>query len=253
MPSVRDFREQRSSRSDEKGGGVTLCLGAVAAFAMGALLVTAWGKLPSLLNGGPRTPSVAEKLAPTFASTHHRVGRASTAPVLKLCMAPVAERLGAAPDAVPGDLYPLLKMVGTATRAGALMGRSEKSFEANVLTALMWGEVADCVYRQNGRTLCDPDNRAFALEAANTLVRQTALVGTAGFAKIMEEFRKENGTTPPDIPAMQQRVLGALRARLRDGRLIAKDFGSFPSEEIRRVLQEIKPERNACAEDGILG
>jgi hypothetical protein len=49
---------------------------------------------------------------------------------------------------------------------------------------------------------------------------------------------------------IKARVLTALRARLQEGRLIAADFGYFPSGEIKRLLQENKPTRNACAEEG---
>jgi hypothetical protein len=34
-----------------------------------------------------------------------------------------------------------------------------------VLSAIKWGELADCIYAQNDRELCDPDNRAAMVEA----------------------------------------------------------------------------------------
>jgi hypothetical protein len=38
--------------------------------------------------------------------------------------------------------------------------------------AAKWGAVADCVYRSNSSGLCDIDNRALAVQAANTFLSQ---------------------------------------------------------------------------------
>jgi hypothetical protein len=48
MPTIRELREQQGHRSDESTGPVSLIVGAVAAFAVGALLVVGWQMLPSI-------------------------------------------------------------------------------------------------------------------------------------------------------------------------------------------------------------
>ena len=62
-------------------------------------------------------------------------------------------------------------MAGTASTIAAIAGVKQQAVQETSFAGL-WGEVADCVYRQNGWALCDPDNRALAVEAVNTLVRQ---------------------------------------------------------------------------------
>ena len=63
------------------------------------------------------------------------------------------------------------------SRVAAAAGIKQKAIDDVEFTAI-WADVADCVYRQNGWVLCDPDNRALAVEAANTFMRQLADRGT---------------------------------------------------------------------------
>jgi len=50
-----------------------------------------------------------------------------------------------------------------------------------------------------------------------------------------------------DNAAAKQRVLDSLRSRLRNGHLIAGDFGPLQPPEIKALLDEIKPVANGCA------
>jgi hypothetical protein len=158
---------------------------------------------------------------------------------------------------MPSAYYALLKMndraMGIARIAGA-KGYGTTGF------AMAWGEIADCVYRQNGRALCDPNNRALAVEAATSLLREADLLAApkrsdSSFAKTQEALDSSASVKRnlAQMRDMKDRVLTGLRARLQDGRLIAGDFGYFPAGDIKRLLQENKPDRNACAEEGMAG
>ena len=50
-----------------------------------------------------------------------------------------------------------------------------------------WLDLTDCVYRQNGAALCDPDNRALAIETITTFVR---LVNDAAKADAADVLRR---------------------------------------------------------------
>jgi hypothetical protein len=254
MPSIRELREQKAYRQEEKSGIGSLIVGAIAAFALGALLVTGWGMLPRLIKGATLLAGGAEKAGPSFAPTSKRVGRAAAANLLPVCM-------GHGYATSEGELelatqsYRMLQAGSSASRVGTLLGPQVGGVDAvnSHAYALMWGKVADCVYGQNARTLCDRDNRALAVEAASSFVRQAELAdkhGPSGFVKAMQAV---NDTKIEDVSVTRDRVVAALRARLREGHLIAKDFGSFPSGEIKRLLQDVTPMRNACAEEGIAG
>jgi hypothetical protein len=244
MPAIRELREQHGRSSGEDSGFLTLIIGAVAAFGVGALLVVGWQMLPGMI-GAPGKP------APTFASSTQRLGIAAKAPLLEQC-------LGGMADLKPSDHYALLKMndraMGMARIAGA-RGGGPTGF------AMQWGEVADCVYRQNGRMLCEPNNRALAVEAAISVVREvdaiTAPQTEGSFAKTFAvanaDARAAIKRNTDQLSDIKDRVLSGLRARVQDGRLIGADFGYMPPAALKPVLQDTKPTRNGCAEDGLGG
>jgi hypothetical protein len=251
MPTIRELRERQGVRTDEGTGFVSLILGAIAAFAVGALLVVGWQVLPSM-TGMFDEPG---KAVPSFASAGKRIGIAARAPMLRICMASGGAGIDT-DDFTPAAFYGLLQASDSVSRVSQFMGK-QGALAPSTFT-LAWGEIADCVYRQNGRMLCDPNNRAFAVEAAVSLVRQADLVASPqrsdSFAKGQGAEKNSSAKIERDLERMRdikQRVLTALRARLQEGRLIAADFGTFPSGEIKRALQENKPTRDACAEDGM--
>ena len=61
--------------------------------------------------------------------------------------------------------------------------------------AAAWGELATCIYSQDDRELCDPDNRAAMVEATTKFF---------GFAKQME-------TSKPPATAEEARFIGNFR------------------------------------------
>jgi hypothetical protein len=229
-----------------------LIVGAVAAFGVGALLVVGWQVLPSMMGtiGG-----ASQTAAPTFESANKRLGIAARAQVIRVCMASGGAGVNTE-DFTPSSFYGYLQASDSVSRVSQFLGK-QGALAPSTFT-MAWGEIADCVYRQNGRMLCDPNNRAFAIEAAVSLLRQADLVAAPersdSFAKGQGAETNRSAKIERDLERLRDikgRVLTALRARLQEGRLIQADFGYFPSGEIKRLLQENKPIRNACAEDGI--
>jgi hypothetical protein len=98
--------------------------------------------------------------------------------------------------------------------------------------------LAECIYAQDDRELCDPDNRAAMVEAT-----------TKFFA-----FAKQAEASKPPISAEAARVienysdklLSALKNHRRYGTLVAADFGSFAAPEITRIMREEKETRDIC-------
>lgn len=212
--------------------------GAVAAFAVSACVVLYWGQISSPGRWMPSlwgTPSASIAPAPSG----ERIGRAATAPLLKLCVTRSMFGLDDDQDIEPTHLLDVLNASATAGRVTATFGGKPRNETVNL--AAMWGEVADCVYRQNSWQLCDIDNRALAVQAANTFVRQTDQVATQA-AKI--------GATAGDIQALtstRDRVVEALQSRVNSGAMIASDFAPFAPAAVRAALGKTRTGGNACA------
>lgn len=232
MPNIRELRQQQMSQPDERSGGfVTTALIGVVAFIVGALAIMAWPLLTSFKSQPVETAS--EQPAPTFAGK--RIGRAGTAPLLRLCMR--GETFSLLEGADPDAFLALLNAHSTASRLAPLIGGK---VSGGTQFTEFWGEIADCVYRQNSRALCDADNRALAAEAATGFIRQSARIIA----------------TPPSTPDdhailtnvsnIRERVLDSLRARLQNGYLIAADFGPLPPADIKKLLVAAKPATNPC-------
>ena len=121
----------------------------------------------------------------------------------------------------------------------SLVGKSdERSDNQTAFLAAKWGELASCIYAQDDRELCDPDNRAAMVEAT-----------TKFFA-----FAKQAEASKPPISAgdarviknISDRLLNALKNHRRYGTLVAADFGSFAAPEIMRIMREEKETRDIC-------
>ena len=69
----------------------------------------------------------------------------------------------------------ILRAGAMQSRVTALLGKKQPGTSAWLANA--WGQVADCVYRQNSWNLCDPDNRALAVDAASAFVRNADEAG----------------------------------------------------------------------------
>src|SRR5689334_21588982 len=71
-------------------------------------------------------------------------------------------------------LYGILQTTNQMMSIAAMSGAPDTAAGAKAFS-MMWAEVADCVFRQNGYVLCEPDNRALAVEAVNAFVKQSAM------------------------------------------------------------------------------
>jgi hypothetical protein len=245
MSIVREMRDRQTMTAapERSGFAATLLIGC-AAFAIGGLAIAGWklwpGSKPSssgvAMSGQPAPKSTSPATtAPTFSGK--RLGEAKFAPLLRTCIkGDDFEGLGNVnnPDAV----YTLLRTVGTASRVASLIG-AETGGGAQLTD--YWRLIADCVYQQNSSNLCDPDNRALAIESGGAFIRGAAVVaadppkGRAGPMVLRDNAQS------------RERVLDALRSRVRNGYLIADDFGPIQPPEIKAILAQTKTVANGCA------
>jgi len=107
--------------------------------------------------------------------------------------------------------------------------------------AAKWGAVADCVYRSNSSGLCDIDNRALAVQSANTFLSQADQI-----ASKPENF-SANQVEVESLTQMKSRVLDSMQDLVRNGVLIVSDFTQFTPASVRKTLAKSDPEKNACA------
>jgi hypothetical protein len=258
MKIVHEMRERQAFEQPTSTSPLPVILGAVIAFGIGLLGVSGIIKMPAL-NPGPKTmavsvpPSASDGKAPVvIESSSSRTGRAETAPLIKACIP--LERLGIPRDQKieSGDIYRLLWAASSMSRVAAAAGIKQKAVDDVEFTAI-WTDVADCVYRQNGWVLCDPDNRALAVEAANTFLRQLSAAAKADKPdpKDPRTMVRGAGTNRDYILQNAQsakgRILDGLRRQVSEGRLISSDFGMFAPAEVLQIVRETKPLRDSCA------
>lgn len=260
---IHQMREQQAWEEQKKPSLIPLIAGVIFAFAIGGGGVLAWSKLTP----GPRDPNAAASAAPPVSVAQkepsfggRRLGRAETAPLLRSCVP--FDRFGNLNSVrmEPSDLYRLLQTGGKIANIAAVAGIQQDAVDPLDFAA-MWGDVADCVFRQNGPALCDPDNRALAVEAANMLVRQVnaaAAVKPVAATDNPRTFREVRAVIDgagrrnrnyelQAARSVKDRVLSTLRNRVIEGRLIASDFGFFTADEIKQTLRDAKPVSNACS------
>jgi hypothetical protein len=209
-------------------------------------------------NQGPKTmaisvpPAQSDGKAPVVIEPgSHRTGRAEVAPLIKACIP--LERLGIAREmkVESGDIYRLLWAASSMSRVAAVAGIKQKAIDDVEFTAI-WADVADCVYRQNGWVLCDPDNRALAVEAANTFMRQFSAAQKADKPDPKDPRTITKSGTNRDYilqnaQSAKGRILDGLRHQVSEGRLISSDFGMFAPAEVLQVVRDTKPLRDSCA------
>lgn len=247
MPPVREFGTRRfrpppppSHQSQERRSLIPALAGASAAFAVVWLAIVGWDKLPAAGQWMPSLPALFGSSSNGLDFSGDRIGNARTAPVLKMCLTGDVLELAVDDDFDPATLLQMLQASNLQSRVRKLAGAPEK--DAGLRLAQMWGQVADCVYRQDGHRLCDIDNRALAVEAGATFVRQAdAIVSRPETAAAIG---------PGDIQALtavKERVLDGLRSRVEAGVLIASDFSPFAPATIRKTLGDVQPVRNDCA------
>jgi hypothetical protein len=267
MPSyLNEIRERQALEASKQSSPVPIVIAAIAAFAFGAMAATGFVKLPAIFHkgGAKETAAVAaaatERKADVVAvsgSSWGRMGNAEKANVLLSCVP--RHKLGMGGDIgrkiETADIYKILQAGTQMTRVAAAFAAQPGMVDESAFASL-WADVADCAMAQNGWTLCDPDNRALAVEATINLVRQVKSAATpraeSDFDKVASKVglkRKQSREYQLYAArATRDRVLDSLRNRVKEGRFVASDFGYFPPEEIAKVLKETKPVRDACAE-----
>jgi hypothetical protein len=213
----------------------------ILAFVGGFLAVGSWIWAPQISRLMPSFSSGTSSAASggSWFADANRLGRPEVAPVVRSCIFRVVD---VGPDAAkmePSAGYFILKAGSMQASVAALAGKPDSRSEfRTVLSAIKWGELAACIYAQDDRELCDPDNRAAMVEAT-----------TKFFA-----FAKQAEASKPPIPADEARVienlgdklLGALKNHRRYGTLVAADFSSFAAPEIMRIMREEKETRDIC-------
>ena len=247
---IEQIRQQQAWEQPKKRGSAGFIIGTIAAFAAGILLVMSFGAFPSLSPKAlfaSKTAVVAHnKQASTSIPTGGRLGDASESKLLRTCM---PSSMGAASSMGGMDnkaLYNLLsvsnQMMTIAVASGADTAAGAKAFST------MWAEVADCVFRQNGYVLCEPDNRALAVEAVTALVKQSAFAAAPqATTTLSPRSNQALEQKMHKVRATRERVLETLKTRVQEGRLISSDFGFFAPGEISRIMKDTKPTSDACA------
>jgi hypothetical protein len=272
-PSIIDqIREQQAWEQPKKSSSAGFIVGTIAAFGAGIVLVMMWGALPTLSISG-LTAATRQAAAPMAAkqpeitiSAKGRIGNASESKLLRTCLPADFRDMGDA-NMQPKDIYRILQTAGHASRVAAMIqstgiAKMKKGAMGEAAFAPLWAEVADCVYRQNGYVLCEPDNRALAVEAASTLSRfvEAALaappaakgpndVPTFAQARAEVEGRRatQQQTQVQSARVIKDRMLETLKMRAQEGRFIASDFGSSAPAEVMQVVKNAKPTSDACA------
>lgn len=260
MKIVHELRERRAFEQPKSTSPLPIILGAVIAFGIGLLGVSGIIKMP-VLNQGPKTMAIAVPAAPSAGNApvviepgSHRTGRAEAAPLIKTCIP--LERLGIPRDKniETGEVYRLLWAASSMSRVAAAAGIKQKAIDDAEFTAI-WADVADCVYRQNGWMLCDPDNRALAVEAANTFVRQLAIAAKADRPdpkdpRSMVKSGANRDYILQNAQSAKTRILDGLRHQVTEGRMISSDFGMFAPAEVLQITRDNKPLRDGCTKRG---
>lgn len=263
MPSyLNEIRERQALEASKQSSPVPIVIAAIAAFAFGAMAATGFVKLPAIFHkGGMKETAIAavatERKTEAVAvsgSSWGRLGNAEKANVLLTCVP--RHKLGLGGDfggkIEPADIYRILQ-------AGTQITRMASAFQPGAGAGGfvdLWSDVADCAMAQNGWTLCNPDNRALAVEATINLVREVKSASVpraeSTFSSVATKVGLKNKQSREyriyAAKATRDRVLDNLRMRVQEGRFTSSDFGYFPPEEIAQVFKNTKVKRDACAE-----
>ncbi len=255
MKMIHQIRQQQAWAAQKSASPLPIILGAFIAFGIGLLGVSGVVRAPTLRQAKTRMVPVSSRDAGraevTVDISSHRMGRSETAPLLKICMP--MQKLGVGKDqpAEAGDLYRILQTGSAFSRIASAAGIRQNAMDDTGF-AILWADVADCIYRQNGWMICDPDNRALAGEAAVALIRQASAAARSIKTPNPGNCAKSAHAPDRDDPlqganSAKARVLSGLRNYAADGRLIPSDFGMFAPAEVTQVLRETKVTRDACA------
>ncbi len=238
VTEFREFRTRQVRQQTVRQSLLPTVALAIAAFAVGGLAVFAWNYFPAPGQWTLFPASDRANAVPSFSGD--RVGRATTAPMLKICLTPAMLGIKHEINIEPGVLLEILEAGTMQGRVTAILGAPKE--HAVLETATKWGQVADCVFRQNSWNLCDIDNRALAVDTANSFLRHAD--------RVISQSEKTYAAQPGEIRALavtKDRVLASLKSHAQNGVLIASDFGAFAPAAVRGALNDAKPAANGCA------
>ena len=139
----------------------------ILAFAGGFLAVGSWIWAPQISRLMPSFSSGTSSvgLSVSLFADANRLGRPETAPVVRSCIFRVLDLGREARKLEPSAAYFILKAGSMQASVSTLVGKSDKWFDNHTtFLASKWGELANCIYAQDDRELCDPDNRAAMVE-----------------------------------------------------------------------------------------
>ena len=238
MGVVDEFRAGKTGNNDEPPRlGVTIAA-AILAFFCGAAAILGWQHLPTLQRWfATITGSNGTSIAARFES--NRIGRAATAPLLRTCAPTELLSIDKNRDVDPSEIYAVLKAGSLVDRVRGLAGETQ---DTAAMLALAWSQTADCIFKQNGWNLCDPDNRALAVDTVKEFARH---IDQLPAVELPGRGSRPGLTISP--ASFKERIFESLRLRLRSGYLIEADFGFFTPAAIRPILAETKAVENACA------
>jgi hypothetical protein len=239
MTLVRGMRERTITPPPIRSGIAGMIVLAVVAFAVGAGGILAWKRFAGsspLPVASASPPAAASNKAPAPKFAGNRLGRAGTAPLLRTCVK--GETFETFINLNAQAIYTVMTTASTMMRTGPLVGAPTGD---PTQLADQWREIADCVYQQNSWHLCDADNRALAVESASGFLRFAAQIPANPMTM------RDEQTLLRDVAQTRQRVLEALRTRLRNGHIIASDFGPLQPTEIKALLADTKTVGNGCA------
>jgi hypothetical protein len=210
----------------------------ILAFVGGFLVVGGWIWAPKISSAMSSFVSVGPSVS-LFADAN-RLGRPEVAPVVRSCIFRVVDVGPEAEKMEPSAGYFILKAGTMQANIASLAGKPDdpRSDFRTVDLAARWGELAGCIYAQEDRELCDPDNRAAMVEA------------TSKFFAFARQAEASKMPIPADaasaIRNISDKLLNALKNHRRYGTLVAADFGSFASPEIMQIMREDKEVRDIC-------
>lgn len=251
MKPIDQIRLQQAWQAQKSAGPLPIILGAVIALGIGLLGASGIIRVPTLSQARMQIMAGGDAQSATFSinTTVQRVGNAEKAILLGTCV-PFA-RFGLGDAIEHGRLYRTLQTASGLPPVPAITGKQQKPLD-DALSATIWAEAADCIYRQNSWMLCDRDNRALAVETANTFIRRLSAAEKAEQFVDGRKLHPGIGSDPRSLAlqhatASKDRVLSGIRTQVAEGRLAETDFGLFAPAEITQIARETRVARNVCA------
>lgn len=238
MINIEEYRARQVRQPTRWSSLFSTAAAAAGAFVISAFAVLNWDKIP-----GPKqlVSLLSEPAEPDnkLSFSGNRIGLSETAPLLKICK---NVALDVDPDrkVEPTILLQFLASAGNSDRL--TVAHQDPRDHTAVEHAAKWGAVADCVYRSNSLALCDINNRALAVQTANTFVIQADEIASK------PESYSANQTEVQSLAQVKSRVLDSMQYLVRTGVLIASDFTPLAPASVRQTLAKADPEQNACAQ-----